>query len=126
MTPSVAEVYRSLAMGSHDRHGRGWPEGMRAIAREGGLTVGQDEASCSVYGITRSLRRAGPAAKSGAFTPDSAADSSGDALPASSIDIFSESIFSFLIVIVALQNSPGHRHQRSVENGLCKYNPYCL
>ena len=33
--------------------------GMQAIVREGGLTVGQDEASCTVYGMPRSCAEAG-------------------------------------------------------------------
>jgi two-component system chemotaxis response regulator CheB len=32
---------------------------MQAIARQGGLTVGQDEASCAVYGMPRSCAEAG-------------------------------------------------------------------
>jgi len=32
---------------------------MKAIAREGGFTLGQDEASCTVYGMPRSCAEAG-------------------------------------------------------------------
>ena len=32
---------------------------MQAIAREGGLTVGQDEATCTVYGMPRSCAEGG-------------------------------------------------------------------
>ncbi len=54
MMISVAEVFRSLSMGIiMTGMGADGVEGMRAIAREGGLTVGQDEASCSVYGMPR-------------------------------------------------------------------------
>jgi len=60
MMLSVAEVYRSLAMGIiMTGMGADGVEGMRAIAREGGLTVGQDEASCSVYGMPRSCAELG-------------------------------------------------------------------
>jgi two-component system chemotaxis response regulator CheB len=60
MMLSVAEVYRSLAMGViMTGMGADGVEGMRAIAREGGLTVGQDEASCSVYGMPRSCAELG-------------------------------------------------------------------
>ncbi len=33
--------------------------GMQAIVKEGGLTVGQDEASCAVYGMPRSCAESG-------------------------------------------------------------------
>lgn len=33
--------------------------GMKAIRREGGLTVGQDEASCAVYGMPRVCAESG-------------------------------------------------------------------
>jgi len=55
MMLSVAEVFRSLAMGIiMTGMGADGLQGMQAIAREGGLTVGQDEASCTVYGMPRS------------------------------------------------------------------------
>jgi two-component system chemotaxis response regulator CheB len=60
MMLSVAEVFRSLSMGIiMTGMGADGVEGMRAIAREGGLTVGQDEASCSVYGMPRSCAEMG-------------------------------------------------------------------
>lgn len=60
MMLSVAEVYRSLAMGIiMTGMGADGVEGMRAIVSEGGLTVGQDEASCSVYGMPRSCAELG-------------------------------------------------------------------
>ncbi|HEX4426753.1 MAG TPA: chemotaxis response regulator protein-glutamate methylesterase [Terriglobales bacterium] len=60
MMLSVAEVYRSLAMGIiMTGMGADGVEGMRAIAREGGLTLGQDEATCSVYGMPRSCAELG-------------------------------------------------------------------
>lgn len=34
-------------------------EGMKAIGKAGGLTVGQDENSCTVYGMPRSCAEAG-------------------------------------------------------------------
>jgi two-component system chemotaxis response regulator CheB len=60
MMTSVAEVFRSLSMGViMTGMGADGAEGMRAITREGGLTVGQDEASCSVYGMPRSCAEMG-------------------------------------------------------------------
>lgn len=34
-------------------------QGMQAISRKGGMTIGQDEASCAVYGMPRSCAEAG-------------------------------------------------------------------
>ena len=34
-------------------------QGMKAIHREGGYTVGQDEASCAVYGMPRACAERG-------------------------------------------------------------------
>jgi two-component system chemotaxis response regulator CheB len=34
-------------------------EGMRAIHRQGGFTIGQDEASCTVYGMPRACAELG-------------------------------------------------------------------
>jgi two-component system, chemotaxis family, protein-glutamate methylesterase/glutaminase len=60
MMSSVAEVFRSLSMGIIlTGMGAGGLQGMQAIAREGGLTVGQDKASCTVYGMPRSCADAG-------------------------------------------------------------------
>jgi len=60
MMRSVAEVFRSQAMGViMTGMGSDGLEGMRAIAREGGLTVGQDEASCAVYGMPRACAESG-------------------------------------------------------------------
>jgi two-component system chemotaxis response regulator CheB len=51
---SVASAFHSLAMGIIlTGMGADGAEGMKAIHREGGLTVGQDEASCAVYGMPR-------------------------------------------------------------------------
>jgi two-component system, chemotaxis family, protein-glutamate methylesterase/glutaminase len=55
MMTSVAEVFRSAAMGIIlTGMGDDGALGMQAIFREGGLTVGQDQASCVVYGMPRS------------------------------------------------------------------------
>lgn len=60
MMTSVAEVFRSLSMGIIlTGMGADGVQGMQAIAREGGLTVGQDEASCTVYGMPRSCAEMG-------------------------------------------------------------------
>jgi two-component system chemotaxis response regulator CheB len=51
---SVAEVFGSLAMGIiMTGMGSDGAVGMRAIQRAGGLTIGQDEATCVVYGMPR-------------------------------------------------------------------------
>jgi two-component system chemotaxis response regulator CheB len=54
MMQSVAATFQSLAMGvimtGMEADGA---LGMKAIRREGGLTVGQDEASCEAYGMPR-------------------------------------------------------------------------
>jgi len=51
---SVAEVFRNLALGVI-MTGMGYDgaQGMHAIHQQGGLTLGQDEASCTVYGMPR-------------------------------------------------------------------------
>jgi two-component system chemotaxis response regulator CheB len=55
MMLSVAEAYQSLAMGViMTGMGADGVQGMRAIASQGGYTLGQDEASCTVYGMPRS------------------------------------------------------------------------
>jgi len=54
MMQSVASAFHSQAMGIIlTGMGTDGAEGMKAIHREGGLTVGQDEASCAVYGMPR-------------------------------------------------------------------------
>jgi two-component system chemotaxis response regulator CheB len=54
MMRSVASAFHSQAMGIIlTGMGTDGAEGMKAIHREGGLTVGQDEASCAVYGMPR-------------------------------------------------------------------------
>jgi len=57
---SVAEVYRALCMGViMTGMGADGVQGMQAIAGAGGITLGQDEASCTVYGMPRSCAEAG-------------------------------------------------------------------
>jgi len=59
MMLSVAEVFRGLSMGViMTGMGADGLQGMRAIANAGGLTVGQDEPSCVVYGMPRSCAEA--------------------------------------------------------------------
>jgi two-component system, chemotaxis family, protein-glutamate methylesterase/glutaminase len=54
MMQSVAAAFRSLAMGViMTGMGTDGAQGMSAIHREGGFTLGQDEASCAVYGMPR-------------------------------------------------------------------------
>ena len=54
MMKSVAETYRNLAMGViMTGMGSDGAEGMRAIQLQGGITIGQDEATCAVYGMPR-------------------------------------------------------------------------
>jgi two-component system, chemotaxis family, protein-glutamate methylesterase/glutaminase len=51
---SVASAFRAHAMGViMTGMGSDGAQGMNAIHREGGFTVGQDEASCAVYGMPR-------------------------------------------------------------------------
>jgi chemotaxis response regulator CheB len=60
--PADAKVehYRSLAMGIIlTGMGADGALGMKAIKAAGGYTVGQDEASCAVYGMPRSCAEAG-------------------------------------------------------------------
>jgi len=60
MMASVAEVFRGLSMGIiMTGMGADGLLGMRAIANAGGLTVGQDEPSCVVYGMPRSCAESG-------------------------------------------------------------------
>ncbi|HXY78113.1 MAG TPA: chemotaxis response regulator protein-glutamate methylesterase [Candidatus Acidoferrales bacterium] len=57
---SVAKSYGSSAMGIIlTGMGSDGAQGMKAIQREGGLTVGQDEASCIVYGMPRACAEMG-------------------------------------------------------------------
>jgi two-component system chemotaxis response regulator CheB len=60
MMRSVAEVFHSSAMGIIlTGMGADGAEGMQAIFREGGQTLGQDQASCVVYGMPRSCEELG-------------------------------------------------------------------
>ncbi len=60
MMRSVASNFRNLAMGVIlTGMGSDGAEGMRAIYREGGLTIGQDQASCAVYGMPRACLELG-------------------------------------------------------------------
>jgi len=60
MMLSVAEAFHSLAMGIiMTGMGADGTLGMQAIFQEGGLTVGQDEATCAVYGMPRSCAEIG-------------------------------------------------------------------
>lgn len=60
MMLSVARAYRALCLGIIlTGMGADGVQGMKAIADAGGLTVGQDEASCTVYGMPRSCAEAG-------------------------------------------------------------------
>jgi two-component system, chemotaxis family, protein-glutamate methylesterase/glutaminase len=57
---SIAATYRSLAMGViMTGMGSDGALGMKAIYRQGGLTVGQDEATCTVYGMPRACAELG-------------------------------------------------------------------
>src|ERR1700686_50510 len=60
MMRSLAEVFHSSAMGIIlTGMGADGTEGMQAIFREGGQTLGQDQASCVVYGMPRSCEELG-------------------------------------------------------------------
>ncbi len=60
MMLSVAEVFRSLCMGIiMTGMGADGLQGMKAIAGAGGFTLGQDEPSCTVYGMPRSCAEGG-------------------------------------------------------------------
>ena len=53
-TESVASASSCPGYGyDYDRHGIGRCDGIKAIHQEGGLTVGQDQMSCAVYGMPR-------------------------------------------------------------------------
>jgi two-component system chemotaxis response regulator CheB len=60
MISSAAEVFRSLTLGvMMTGMGADGVKGMHAVKREGGFNLGQDEASCTVYGMPRSAAEAG-------------------------------------------------------------------
>jgi len=60
MMKSVAAAFRSLTMGViMTGMGSDGAAGMQAILRQGGLTIGQDEASCTVYGMPRACAELG-------------------------------------------------------------------
>lgn len=60
MMLSVAQSYGAHAMGViMTGMGADGVRGMQAIAQQGGLTIGQDEASCAVYGMPRSCAESG-------------------------------------------------------------------
>jgi two-component system chemotaxis response regulator CheB len=60
MMKSVARNFKHSSMGIiMTGMGSDGAEGMKAIYREGGFTVGQDEASCVVYGMPRACAEAG-------------------------------------------------------------------
>ena len=60
MMQSVASAFRSQAMGViMTGMGADGALGMKAIRDEGGLTVGQDEASCAVYGMPKVCAESG-------------------------------------------------------------------
>ncbi|MGC2058096.1 MAG: chemotaxis protein CheB [Candidatus Sulfotelmatobacter sp.] len=57
---SVASAFRALAMGIiMTGMGSDGAQGMKAIHREGGFTVGQHEPSCTVYGMPRACAELG-------------------------------------------------------------------
>jgi two-component system chemotaxis response regulator CheB len=57
---SVAKVYGSRAMGVIlTGMGSDGSQGMKAIHAAGGLTIGQDEATCTVYGMPRACAELG-------------------------------------------------------------------
>lgn len=60
MMQSVATAFGSLAMGIiMTGMGQDGAQGMSAIHQEGGLTVGQDERTCAVYGMPRACAELG-------------------------------------------------------------------
>ena len=57
---SVAEVYRGRAIGViMTGMGCDGAQGMQAIHRQGGFTIGQDETTCTVYGMPRACAELG-------------------------------------------------------------------
>lgn len=64
MMKSVAEHFGNLAMGVIlTGMGNDGAEGMNAIRKQGGLTIGQDAASCTVYGMPRACAELGALAR---------------------------------------------------------------
>jgi two-component system, chemotaxis family, protein-glutamate methylesterase/glutaminase len=60
MMKSVADVFKNRALGViMTGMGSDGAEGMAAIYRQGGLTIGQDEATCAVYGMPRACAELG-------------------------------------------------------------------
>jgi len=60
MMKSVAARYRNLAVGVIlTGMGSDGAEGMRAIHRWGGLTIGQDETTSTVYGMPKACAETG-------------------------------------------------------------------
>ncbi|MGO9169907.1 MAG: chemotaxis protein CheB, partial [Candidatus Sulfotelmatobacter sp.] len=60
MMQSVASAFHSLAMGIiMTGMGSDGAQGMNAIHREGGVTLGQDEQTCTVYGMPRACAEMG-------------------------------------------------------------------
>jgi two-component system chemotaxis response regulator CheB len=60
MMGSVVAAFRSLAMGVIlTGMGSDGAQGMTAIHRAGGITIGQDESSCAVYGMPRACAELG-------------------------------------------------------------------
>ena len=60
MMKSVASIFQNRTMGViMTGMGTDGALGMQAIRREGGLTIGQDEASCTVYGMPRACAELG-------------------------------------------------------------------
>ena len=57
---SVAEAFADLALGViMTGMGSDGAEGMNAIHRRGGFTIGQDESTCTVYGMPRACAELG-------------------------------------------------------------------
>lgn len=57
---SVAEAFKNLALGViMTGMGSDGAAGMQSIHRQGGLTIGQDEATCTVYGMPRACAELG-------------------------------------------------------------------
>lgn len=57
---SVADAYKNLALGViMTGMGSDGAAGMQSIHRQGGLTIGQDEATCTVYGMPRACAELG-------------------------------------------------------------------
>ena len=61
---SVAEAFKNLALGViMTGMGSDGAAGMQSIHRRGGLTIGQDEATCTVYGMPRACAQLGVLAR---------------------------------------------------------------